>query len=194
LIAACCIAFFGFTRISEFTVPSKTDYDKSCHLCLSDIAVNNRKNPCLLKVTIKESKTDPFRKEIHIYLGATDHSICPILGILPYLADCGHTPGPLFITEDGYGLTRQTFSALLNSILSQLHLNSKNYNTHSFRIGAATTAAQAHILDTIIKMLGRWKSDAYQCYIKTPPQELAKLSKQLVNSIYCYTVLYISAD
>jgi len=89
---------FGFMRISEFTVPSKTDYDKSCHLCLSDIVVDNRKNPHLLKETIKESKTDLFRKGVHIYLGATDRSICPILGILPYLAARGHTPGPLFIT------------------------------------------------------------------------------------------------
>jgi len=180
--------------VSEFTVPSKTDYDNSCHLCPSDIAVDNWKNPHLLKVTIKESKTDPFRKGVHIYLGAT---ICPILGILPYLAAHGHTPGPLFITVDGDSLTWQTFSALLNSILSKLHLNSKNYNTHSFRIGAATTAAQAHIPNASIKMLGRWKSDAYHCYMKTSPQELAKLSKQLVNSlwqIYRYTVLYISVD
>jgi len=181
--AACCIAFFGFMRVSEFTVPSKTGYDKSCHLCLSDIAVDNRKNPRLLKVTLKESKTDPFRKGVHIYLGATDRTICPILGILPYLAARGNTPGPLFITEDGYGLTRHTFAALLNSTLSKLHLASKNYSTHSFRIGAATTAALAQIPDASIKMLGRWKSDAYQCYIKTPPRELAKLSKQLVNSL-----------
>jgi len=46
----CYIAFFGFIRVSKFTVPNKTDYDKSCHLCFSDIAVDNRKNPHLLKV------------------------------------------------------------------------------------------------------------------------------------------------
>ena len=83
-----------------------------------------------------------------------------------------------FITEDGAGLTRQTFAALLDSILSKLHLDSRNYNTHSFRSGAATTAAQAQIPDASIKMMGRWRSDAYKCYIKTP-EELAKLSKQL---------------
>ena len=60
-------------------------------------------------------------------------------------------------------------------------MNTQCYNTHSFRIGAATTARQANIPDAIIKMLGRWKSDAYQSYIKTPPQELSKLSKYLVS-------------
>ena len=60
-------------------------------------------------------------------------------------------------------------------------MDSQCYNTHSFRIGAATTARQVNIPDAIIKMLGRWKSDAYQSYIKTPPQELSKLSKYLVS-------------
>jgi len=36
--------------------------------------------------------------------------------------------------------------------------------------------------DNQIKMLGRWQSDAYQCYIKTPREELAKLSKKLATS------------
>ena len=93
----------------------------------------------------------------------------------------GNKAGPLFTTQDGKGLTRQAFSALLDSVLSKLHLDTKCFNTHSFRIGAATSAAQAHILDTYIKMLGRWQSDAYQRYIKTPPQELAMLSKQLAT-------------
>ena len=181
--AACCIAFFGFMRVSEFTVPNRSSYDKSTDLCLSDIAVDNRENPRLLRVTIKQSKTDPFRKGVSIFLGATGRSVCPVHGILPYLVARGDTPGPLFITEDGNGLTRQTFADLLNSILSKLHLDSKNYNTHSFRIGAATSAAQANIPDASIKMMGRWKSDAYQSYIKTPPKELAKLSRQLVSSL-----------
>ena len=39
---------------------------------------------------------------------------------------------------------------------------------HSFRSGAATTAAKQGISDATIKMLGCWKSNAYQLYIKTP--------------------------
>ena len=82
---------------------------------------------------------------VNIYLGATDRPICPVVGILPYLAVRGNLAGPLFITEDGKGLNRQFFSASLNILLSQLHLDTKSFNTHSFRIGAATSAAHAHI-------------------------------------------------
>ena len=56
-----------------------------------------------------------------------------------------------------------------------------SYNTHSFRIGAATSAIEAGISDVQVKMLGRWKSDAYQRYVRTPPEELASLSKKLVS-------------
>jgi len=54
LWVACCLAFFGFLRASEFTIPNETSYDNECHLSLSDISVDQ---PQLLKVTIKQSKT-----------------------------------------------------------------------------------------------------------------------------------------
>lgn len=181
LWAACCIAFFGFMRVGKFTIPSQDNYDKSSHLSLSDISVDSREQPRLIKITIKQSKTDPFCRGLDVYLGATDRAICPILGILPYLAARGDQAGPLFTTEDGRALTRQIFSTQLDSILAKLRLDTKSFNTHSFRIGAATTAAEAHIPDSYIKMLGRWQSDVYQQYIKTPPQELAKLSRQLAT-------------
>ena len=179
--AACCLAFFGFLRVGEFTVPADNQYDESCHLSFSSISIDSRVNPQQLKVMIKQSKTDPFRKGVSIFLGATGKNLCPVRGILPYLAIRGNHSGPLFIFEDGRSLTRQRFGSALNGLLNQLQMDTQCYNTHSFRIGAATTARQANIPDTIIKMLGRWKSDAYQSYIKTPPQELSKLSKYLVS-------------
>ena len=182
LWAMCCLAFFGFLRVSEFTVPTQGDYDESTHLSLKDISIDSRSNPRLIKVHIKQSKTDPFRQGVGIYLGATDSPICPVSGILPYLAVRGTQPGPLFITNDGKYLTRLSFSKRINVLLESLQVDTSLYNTHSFRIGAATTAAQAHIPEAHIKMLGRWRSDAYHRYIKTPPQELAQLTKRLVSA------------
>ena len=174
--------FFGFLRVSEFTIPSQEQYDQSCHLSLGGVSLDNRDTPRLLRIHIKQSKTDPFRRGVEIYLGATDDSICPLKGILPYLALRGRRDGPLFIFSDGKGLTRQLFSSMLaNFFLRELNMDAKCYNTHSFRIGAATSAKMANIPDTYIKMLGRWRSDTYQQYIKTPPEELAKLSKHLTS-------------
>lgn len=47
-------------------------------------------------------------------------------------------------------------------------VDGKNYSGHSFRIGAATTAAAVGVEDSMIKMMGRWQSSAYQTYIRTP--------------------------
>jgi len=92
-------------RVGEFTIPTKDGYDKGSHLSLSDISVDKHNNPCLLTINIKQSKTDPFRQGVNIYLGAIGISIFPGAGILSYLAAQGDHRCPLFTTEDGNGLT-----------------------------------------------------------------------------------------
>jgi len=130
IYAACCLAFFTFLRISEFTVLGDNIFDKSCHLSFNSITIDNRDNPRHLKLTIKQSKTDPFHKGVCGYLGATNNTMCSLRGILPYLAMQGNQPGPLFIFEDGKSLTLQRFSTEHNNILQQLNLD------RSFHIGA----------------------------------------------------------
>lgn len=61
---------------------------------------------------------------------------------------------PFFVTKEGSILTQAFFINTLKVILSHLGLNSYLYNSHSFRIGAATTAQEARIEDHFIKTLG----------------------------------------
>ena len=164
--AACCLAFFGFLHMSEFTTPSDTQYDKDCHLSIDDISIDSRDNPQLLKVTLKQSKTktDPFRVGVNLYLRATGAT---------WEKSSGHHKGPLFILEDGKYLTCQRLCTLLDSLLIKLRIDTQNYHTHSFCSRTATTARQANIPDPLIQLMGGWKSNAYLTYIKTPPTELA---------------------
>ena len=108
--AACSLAFFGFLRCSEFTVPSQEGYSPAVHLSLQDISLDSRESPTKIQVRIKESKTDPFRHGCTLCLGKTGKDICPIRAVLPYLAKRGAQYGPLFLTADGTYLTRGIFS------------------------------------------------------------------------------------
>ena len=100
---------------------------------------------------------------------------------MPYLAIRGSQPGPLFLTKDNHYLTQSAFRANLSSILQEVGLDTKSYNTHSFCTGAATSAESAGLTESQIKSMGRWKSDAYRRYIKPTPLQMAPLSKVLAS-------------
>ena len=101
--------------------------------------------------------------------------------MLSYLCVRGMEDGPLFKFEDGRVLTRQRFVAVVKEGLQRAGIDSSKYNGHSFRIGAATTAAAKGIEDSIIKTLGRWESVAYLQYVKIPRSQLAGYSNMLVS-------------
>ena len=166
LWAAASLCFFGFMRSSEITVTEGSTFDPATHLGVADLAVDRKGDPQILQVTLKTSKTDPFRKGVKVYVGRTRSPICPVEAILAYMRDRGLSSGPLFRLEDGHPLTRARFVAEVKQILTRAGVCSKGYSGHSFRSGAATTAAARGIEDAAIKMLGRWSSCAYQVYIK----------------------------
>ena len=64
----------------------------------------------------------------------------------------------------------------MRAALEEAGLDKKSYADHSFRIGAAMMASLCGISEATIKMLGRWESTAYQFYIRTPQESLARVS------------------
>ena len=179
LWAACCLAFFGFLRSGEFTTSALGGRPS---ICFSDLAVDSNSSPSVIKIHLRRSKTDPFGQGISIFISRTDTILCPVTALLSYLAarpPSTSVESPLFIWQDGSPLSRDQFVQRIRTALNSVGINSANYAGHSFRIGAATTAAQAGIPDHLIKTLGRWESESYQLYIRTPPETLAKVSQSL---------------
>ncbi len=177
LWAACLLCFFGFLRSGEITIPDASSYDPSAHLNYSDIAVDNPLAPSIIQIRLKASKTDPFRQGVHIHIGKTSNQLCPVSAVLNYLTIRGSNPGLLFHFQDLTPLTKSKFTAKFRNILTQAGLDSSLYAGHSFRIGAASTAAANGVEDSLIQTLGRWKSSAYLTYVRIHPENLAAVSR-----------------
>ncbi len=83
--------------------------------------------------------------------------------MVTYLRIRGWKPGPLFCTWEGKALSRTKFVAEVQKAIISRGKSAKGYTGHSFRCGAATTAATlGGVGEATIKMLGRWSSAAYQ--------------------------------
>ena len=168
----------GSSAFLDSCVPGKLQFHQT--LSFKDVAVDNLLDPKVIRVHLKASKSDPFRKGVDVFVGITNHTLCPVSAILVYLAARGSNPGPFFRFEDGRPLTRMCFVSRVKEALAAVGVDQSAYSGHRFRSGAATTAASQGIGDATIKMLGRWKSNVYQLYIQTPKDQLAAFSRQLV--------------
>ena len=89
--------------------------------------------------------------------------------------------GPLFSFHSGRLLTRKSVVSLLRDAARQAGLPYSSLKGHSFRIGAASTAAAAGLPDWLIKVLGRWSSDCYQLYIHTPQNVLMSAAPRMAR-------------
>ena len=183
LWAAVCMCFFGFLRSGEVVVPSDSDYDSSTHLSFGDVRVDSVDFPQYVEVRIKASKTDPFRQGVSVFLGWKDADLCPVGAVLDYMVRRGSGQGPFFLFSDGRFLSRERFVASVRSALQAAGVEASDYAGHSFRIGAATTAALCGVQDSLIKTLGRWESSAYMLYIRTPREALCAVSRSLVRDV-----------
>jgi hypothetical protein len=79
--------------------------------------------------------------------------------------------GPYFCHFDGSPLTQFQFNAVhvLQKALAFIGLEGTCIKGHSFRIGAASSAAQLRVAKTDIQSMGRWRSDASLSYVRPLP-------------------------
>ena len=163
---------------SELLLPRGTQWDQQRHLSWGDVAVDDHAEPSVVQFHLKQSKCDQFGRGADVILGTTDDPICPVKAILAYLPRRDNRSGPYFLVHDS---SPAWFVRRLRSILESVGLPQLAYAGHSFRIGAATTAALAGLEDSLIQGMGRWNSSAFLVYIRTPKEQLAAVAKQLVK-------------
>ena len=179
LKSACLLAFYGFLRCGEFTVKNTTLHQENI-LCIKDITFS----PCNTKLSLKlnASKTDPFRKGVNIQI-FENQVLFPVSAVSQYVKlryELGaNQSSPLFVDADKSVLSRDHFLTYLHHLLARLGLDTTKFNGHSFRIGAATSAAASGVQDHVIQTLGRWSSTCYTKYIRPQDKSLQMAQKQM---------------
>ena len=74
--------------------------------------------------------------------------------------------GALFTKQNKLAITRAQFSQTLRQVIKKSGFDDSRIKGHSFRIGAATTAASFGFTEDQIQRMGRWRSDAVKKYIR----------------------------
>ncbi len=185
LWATAALCFFGFFQSGEITVPSENLFDEGAHPMFDEIQIDCLSNSKHLKVIVKASKTDQYRVGTEVFVSKTSNQLCPVAAVLTYImVKKGKGPGPFFKWQNGKPLTRVRFVTEVKQALTKAGADACLYAGHSFRRGAATAAAKQGVWETTIKMLGRWKSSAYQ---RVPRDQLAMVTPHLAESSKMYT-------
>ena len=167
--SACLVAFYAFLRKSSLLPKDLQEPGDKC-LLVKDVCLGQQHD--LMYITLRYSKTIQFNQRVvRIPLAAQPGSrLCPVTAISALL-HMTEAPSekPLFSyfhgTRNLIPLTHTTFVSLLKAKLSMLGYNPKSYSGHSFRRGGCSFAFSLGIPPLVIKLLGDWKSNAYERYV-----------------------------
>ena len=155
------LAFHAFLRVGEMTAQSQSKQNP--HLLQVDQLSLGHTSLVVSFSSYKHSQGQTFNLTVQ---GNSSSLACPVKAMREFLKDRGNGSGPLFCLSPGKPITRSQFNDNLRKALSFCKLSKVTFKAHSFRIGAATTAAAQGLSDSQIRQLGRWKSDAFKKYIR----------------------------
>jgi len=181
--SAMTLGFFGLLRAAEFTVPSQTSFDPNIHLTFGDVSQRTLYNGAkFMSVKIKQSKTDVKCRGILVHIGCSEHKVCAVCAMATHLE--GKTldyAKPLFQFNNGSVLTRSLLVNHTRTYLALAGIDPERFTGHSFRVGGATSAAEAGLSEWEIKLMGRWSSDCYHRYIKASIIKITSFASRMIK-------------
>ena len=167
--------FFGLLRIGNVT---RGSHDPS-FVTRGDVVFC----ACGLLLRVRRSKTIQFGERLHnaVLPSYPGHPLCPVSALRNFLALSGDgfdSSVCLFSFRNRHSLfvpSAYWVRSKLRKILSQLHLPSSSFSTHSLRRGGATWLLNAGVPLHVIRLLGDWKSDAVFQYLRPSPENCFSL-------------------
>lgn len=165
LRAMMTLAYFCFLRIGEMAIKCENDISKVIQM--EDVHIEKIDEVNInMSVIIKNYKHSDLQPKTLSLTFLKNSPVCPVNSFLEYKRLIKHNTGPLFKFSCGTPVKASYFNSSLKKLLEFINLNPQFYKGHSFRIGAATSAAMRGIPLSVIQHMGRWKSNAFQHYIR----------------------------
>ena len=140
LWTACCTGFFGFLRAGEFTLSSLSVFDPTPHLAPEDITTDSHERQTLVRLHLKQSKTDPFGRDADVCLARSANDICPVSSLLAYMAGRALVRGRCSYSATVVPYLVSDWYKSCSRRCRQQVLDCSGFTCHCFRIGAVSTA------------------------------------------------------
>ena len=169
------LTFFG-ARNLRLRVPAIVTRTKRCYALVSQTTATSIGCTSRLLNRTCSAWASTYFLDKHTIFSLSDK------GVKNYLARPRASDLTLFAHADESFLTPLCLTSMLRSLLHKLGYNEDHYTDHSFRIGAATTAAAAGLPDWLIKTIVRWPSDCYQQYIQLNGKPLSSVANTLAKA------------
>ena len=199
---AIVIGFFFLLRISEFAARDKWYMEVSI-LLRQDVTFFQNGQLCAwdhplvdaVELHIRGSKTDQRKQGCRRMQQASgDPILCPVRCMVEWFAltEGSFIPAtaPLFSIPHGRDgsewrvLTRETVTLLMKGAAVDCGLKPKHVATHSIRISGATALLIAGVPAEVVKIMGRWISNAFIGYTRYQAELMAGIAQRMVNTSY----------
>lgn len=173
-------AFGGFLRMGEYTYTAK-DIKlpvtfESTKLTRRDVKFSENFDHMTLH--LKRSKTDKLHEGVTISIAATHQVDCPVYAMRQlFIKDPQPDNAPLFRFSQG-AFSKPRLIKILDGRLRNVGIDPSHYTGHSFRSGAAQHAHDSGLANDLIKILGRWASEAHLRYHTHSRGQLLYISHQ----------------
>lgn len=157
------LAFHAFLRDGEITNTGKAKH----YLLREQVQVSDQ-----ILISFNHYKHSNSKCVVSVSRNSHFPQYCPVVSLLEYLSvrKQTNTAEPLFSFMDGSPVSRFAFTQQLKTSMGRTRFSF--YTSHSIRIGSATSAAMMGVSEDKIKLMGRWKSDAFKKYIRVPVLQL----------------------
>lgn len=164
-------AFWGLMRFGEVSSPTSHKFNGALHLKRSDAALSTDLNGArYARLDLPSAKTAKPGETQSVFIAEQEPDLCALQALANLAAVVpAAKEDPLFSWRDKHAkirpMAKQAALKRINGILSSVGLGTTF--GHSFRIGAASFFLARKVDPEIVRLAGRWKSLAYETYIRS---------------------------